>query len=129
MLIGVAASIPVTVMTLEVYSVLSSALVCAVNAKASGVVSAVVVTVKVALTPPTVRVAATGALLVLEDITFTAMVCIGLTVPAAAVNALPSIAYWPLVMLTGTAVSMPVTVMVLEVISLLRAASIVGVKL
>ena len=50
------------------------------------------------------------------------------TVPAAAVKAPPLIEYSPPVIAMGAAVSIPATVMVLEVWTLPRAALVTGIK-
>ena len=73
--------------------------------------------------------ASTAVLLVLDETTFTARVCVGLMVPAADVKVPPLIEYSPPAILTGAAVSKPDRVIVPEMIAVLRAASVVAVKL
>ncbi|HWV15851.1 MAG TPA: hypothetical protein VN030_10510 [Cellvibrio sp.] len=90
MLIGTAISTPATV-TVAVLTLAGTAPVTAVKLNASGVTSAAVVALKVPFAPPTVRVATTAVLVLVEVVTLTATLWPELIVPEAAVNAAPSI--------------------------------------
>ena len=130
-LIGVATLMPATVMALEVTMVLCGTLLWAVKLKASGVVSLVpVVTSKLPVTPPIFSTALTVVLALEEEVSLTSTICPLLTVPALLVKTPPLMRYWPPPPLTliGLGVSMPLTVMALEVTITLVATPVWPVK-
>ena len=80
------------------------------------------------LTPPIVTTALWVNSLPAAATALTAIAWPLVTVPAAEVNVPPLIEYSPPVIAMGVAVSIPATVMVLEVCALPRAALVTGVK-
>src|SRR5262245_38152570 len=124
MLIGAAALMPVMATLFEVTTACIAAPVTAANWKASGVLSsASVVAVKVADTPPTVSTAFAAVENWPEEPTRTVTTWLLLIVPAAEVNAPPSIEYWPPVIEIAAAALMPVMVAWLDVTCVDNAAS------
>ncbi len=99
---------PLIVTGSEVSSVFTATSVLAVNENASGVTSASVVTVNVALTPPTVTVTSIGVLVLSDAMVRIVKVWPLLMVPAAVVKPPRSIAYSPPAMEIAVAVLMPV---------------------
>jgi hypothetical protein len=124
------ALMPLTVMVLEVTTVLSATSVCGVKLKGSGVVSAVtVVLVKVSLTPPMVSVVWVAVLKDAAEVWRTLKVCPLVMVLATVVQAPAPTWYSPPMTLIGAAALMPVTVRMLDVISVLKATLVWSAKL
>lgn len=129
----VVALIPETVMVLLVCTVFRGASVISVKVKASGVVSvveppAIVVDVKVSLTPPMVRVVFTAVELLLLDVWRTVKVSPFTHVPALDVYVPPFLLYVPPEIDTLAVPLMPETVMALLVCTVLRAALATSLK-
>ena len=125
--IDVAASRPLRVMALLVMVAPGSTPVCAVNANASGVMSAGrVVAEKFALTPPMVTVAVVAVLYALLAVTLTATVCALVTV--VPVKSLPSTTKVPPLAAMAVAPLRPLRVMALLVIDVPGSAPVCAVN-
>ena len=122
---GVAVSIPDTVMVFDVITVLNATFVRSVKVNWSGVVSGPaggsVVTLKVSDTPPIVSIAFVVVELLPDEVCRTVTVSLLLTVPQELVYDPVLILYSPPVIDMIAAVLMPVTVIVFDVITVLSA--------